>query len=151
MIKEFQCENTVYWFWYQTKSHCFCVPVYREYLCAYLYRDWQNFLIYLKPNLCLVPLRLHEVWGVYFSLLIFPTHLLTFEIYNIYIQENISMFDGLKSKGQGYSSINFKVVLIVKVRLNWEWFICWKDTEKYQRSWFKFQLSKITDNDWPDD
>lgn len=51
----------VYWFWYQAKSHCFCV--FREHLCAYLYRDWQNFLLYLKPNLCLVPLRLHEVWG----------------------------------------------------------------------------------------
>lgn len=52
----------VYWFWYQAKSHCFCV--FREHLCAYLYRDWQNFLLYLKPNLCLVPLRLKfEVWG----------------------------------------------------------------------------------------
>lgn len=149
MIKEFQCENTVYWFWYQTKSHCFCVPVYREYLCAYLYRDWQNFLIYLKPNLCLVPLRLHEVWGVYFSLLIFPTHLLTFEIYNIYIYKRTSpcLMDW-KVKDKLF--FNFKVVLIVKLRLNWEWFICWKDTEKYQRSLFKFQLSKITDKDWPD-
>lgn len=37
------------------------------------------------------------------------------------------MFDGLKSKGLGY----FLILKLYEVRLNWEWFICWKDIEKY--------------------